>query len=209
MPSKESAMIGDKIRLKREELNLTQEELAKKMGYKSKSTINKIEMGINDITQSKIVAFAKALDTTPSYLMGWEDPIQEKPTSKAHRINVYGKIPAGVPLEAIEDIIDWEEIPASWQGDYIALQVEGNSMEPEYREGDVIIVKLQPDCESGQDCVVYVNGFDATLKRVVKQNEGIMLQPLNPAYEPRIYGYTDEDGVTILGVVVEMRRKKV
>jgi len=66
-------VIGEKIRFKREELGLTQEELATKMGYKSKSTINKIEMGINDITQSKIVAFAKALRTTPAYLMGWKE----------------------------------------------------------------------------------------------------------------------------------------
>ena len=65
--------IGSKIKEKREEMKLTQEELASMLGYKSKSTVNKIEMGVNDITQSKIVAFAKALNTTPSYLMGWED----------------------------------------------------------------------------------------------------------------------------------------
>lgn len=75
-------MIGGMIRKRREELELTQEELATKLGYKSKSTINKIEMGVNDITQSKIIAFAKALKTTPSYLMGWEEP----ETSKAQVI---------------------------------------------------------------------------------------------------------------------------
>lgn len=111
-------------------------------------------------------------------------------------------------MEAITDIIDWEDIPGDWSGSYIALQVQGDSMNPEYREGDVIIVRVQPDCESGQDCVVYVNGYDATLKRVVKQQTCIMLQPLNPTYEPKIYEYTDPEGVTILGVVVEMRRKK-
>ena len=71
-------MIGGMIRKRREELELTQEELATKLGYKSKSTINKIEMGVNDITQSKIIAFAKALKTTPSYLMGWEEPDTNK-----------------------------------------------------------------------------------------------------------------------------------
>lgn len=65
-------LLGRRIRARREELGLTQEELAKMLGYKSRSTINKIEMGINDITQSKIEAFAKALETTPSALMGWE-----------------------------------------------------------------------------------------------------------------------------------------
>jgi transcriptional regulator with XRE-family HTH domain len=64
-----------RIRLKREELNLSQDELARKLGYKSRSSINKIEKGENDIPQSKIVAFAEALKTTPEYLMGWENSI--------------------------------------------------------------------------------------------------------------------------------------
>lgn len=64
--------IGERIKLKREELNLTQDELALKLGYKSRSTINKIEKGINDLVQSKIVEFANALNTTPAYLMGWD-----------------------------------------------------------------------------------------------------------------------------------------
>lgn len=67
------AQIGEKIRRKREELGMTQEELAKKLGYKNKSTIAKIETGINDITQSKVCDFANVLNTTIAYLMGWED----------------------------------------------------------------------------------------------------------------------------------------
>lgn len=63
--------LGSRIKKKREELNLSQEDLAKRLGYKSRSTINKIELGKNDITQHKIVAFAEALNTTPAYLMGW------------------------------------------------------------------------------------------------------------------------------------------
>jgi transcriptional regulator with XRE-family HTH domain len=68
-------MIGDRIRERRIELNMTQEELAKKLGYKSRASINKIELGQTDITQSRIVEFARALDTTPAYLMGWEKPV--------------------------------------------------------------------------------------------------------------------------------------
>ena len=67
------SVIGVKILERRKELGITQEELAAKMGYKSKSSINKIELGVNDIPQSKIVLFAKALMTTPAYLMGWEE----------------------------------------------------------------------------------------------------------------------------------------
>lgn len=70
--------VGDRILIMRKHLGWTQEELAKMMGYKSKSTINKIEMGINDIPQSKIVKFAEVLGTTPAYLMGWENLSMEK-----------------------------------------------------------------------------------------------------------------------------------
>ena len=65
--------IGKRIKIKREELHMTQEELAAKLGYKSKTTIAKIENGTNDIVQSKVVAFASVLNTTPAYLMGWEE----------------------------------------------------------------------------------------------------------------------------------------
>lgn len=71
--------IGKLVRKRREELGITQEELAKRLGYKSKSTINKIELGINDLRQTKITEFAQALFTTPAYLMGWEDEIKKSP----------------------------------------------------------------------------------------------------------------------------------
>ena len=72
--------IGRNISLKRKELGLTQEELAQRMGYKSKSTINKIELGINDIPQSKVVKFAEVLNTTVAYLMGWEEEAKKNDT---------------------------------------------------------------------------------------------------------------------------------
>lgn len=71
--------VGENILLMRKQLGLTQEELAKRMGYKSKSTINKIELGINDIPQSKIVQFAEVLGTTPAHLMGWKDDVKNPP----------------------------------------------------------------------------------------------------------------------------------
>lgn len=130
---------------------------------------------------------------------------------RPNHIPVYGSVPAGIPIEAITDIEDWEDLtPDMLSGgeQYIALKVKGNSMYPKYLEGDTIIVKVQPDCESGQDAVVYVNGYDATLKKVIKMMDGIMLQPLNPDYTPKVYPFgIDEVKVSILGVVVEIRRK--
>ena len=128
-------------------------------------------------------------------------PIKDNKTMK---IKVYDTVPAGVPVEAIENIIDEIEIPADWamgSYEYFGFQVIGDSMYPKYLDGDVVVVRKQADCESGQDCVVYVNGYDSTLKRVMKHDTGIMLQPLNPAYESKFY-----DDATIVGVVVKLVR---
>lgn len=126
---------------------------------------------------------------------------------------VYGTIPAGIPMECIEDVIDTEEISADMlKGDkqYFGLKIKGNSMEPDYLDGDVIILQKQDDCESGDDCVVMVNGNDGTFKRVFKNENGIILQPLNPTYSPMVYSNEDIEKlpVRILGVFEELRRKK-
>lgn len=113
-------------------------------------------------------------------------------------------------MEAIEDIVDYEEIPAAWGNDkeYFALRVKGDSMYPKYIDGDTIIMEKCDDAESGSDCVVYVNGYDATLKKVIKKLDCIVLQPLNPAYDPAVYDYNDADNpIRIVGKVVELRRK--
>lgn len=128
-------------------------------------------------------------------------------------VNVYGEIPAGVPVEAIEDIIDIEQIPAEWLAggkEYFALQVKGDSMYPVYLDGDIVIVRKQETCETGDDCVVYVNGYDATLKRIKLHDDGgIEIIPLNTNYAPRTYTRkeAEEMPISIGGVVVELRRK--
>ena len=163
-----------------------------------------------------LVIIAEDLCTTVEYLTWQTDdpnPVQDESVEKrktAIRIPVLGRVPAGIPLEAIEDIIDFEEIPADMvRGDseYFGLRVSGDSMYPKYLEGDIIIVRRQDTCENGQDCVVYVNGYDATLKTVyLLDNGGIRLQPVNPQYAPKSYFVGDEP-VSIAGVVVELRRK--
>ena len=127
------------------------------------------------------------------------------------RIPVLGKVVAGIPLGAIEDIIDYEEIPHSMakSGDYFALQIKGDSMEPRIKEGDVVIVRKQPDVESGEVAIVLVNGDEATIKKVQKFNGGINLVPSNPAYEVKTYSNDDIESlpVSIIGKVVELRAK--
>ena len=155
-------------------------------------------------------AIADFFDVSLDYLLGAD---HQPASSNGVRVPVLGSVPAGIPLEAIEDVLDWEEIPAamcSGGREYFALQVTGDSMWPDYLEGDVVIVRKSPTCESGDVCVVYVNGYDATLKQVKLQGDGsLTIVPKNQQYPPRTFSRKEvqELPVSIAGVVVELRRK--
>lgn len=205
------ADIGKRIRTKREMLGMTQEELASKLGYKNKSSIAKIETGANDIVQSKVVEFADILGTTVAYLMGWDESKSTNTVKKGITINVLGRVAAGIPIEAIENIIDTEEITEELArtGDFFGLQIHGNSMEPRMCEGDVVIVRKQADAESGDVVIAMVNGDDATCKRLRKYRDGIELISNNPAYAPMFFSNEEIETkpVNIIGKVVELRGK--
>lgn len=197
------------LKSRMEDKDVSQNELARYLNV-SPTSVNNWCRGLKTPRMDKIDRLCKFFNISRSDLM--EDRrIAYHQKVNALRIPVLGAVPAGIPIEAIEDIIDWEDISLndfdpSFQ--YFGLRVQGDSMIPKYIEGDTIIVKVQADCESGEDAVVYVNGYDATLKKVFKQPFGIMLQPLNPEYEPIFYDYSDETHpVNIVGVVVEIRRK--
>ena len=199
--------LADKVRIRRLELELTQDELAKRMGYSSRSSINKIEKGRN-CRQSVIVRLAEALNTTPAYLMGWED--EEKET-KVVKIPVLGDVAAGIPIDAIEDVIDWEEIPTymAASGTFFGLRIKGRSMMPAICDGDIVIVRQQQDAESGEIVIAKINGDTACCKKLIKNKGGIVLQSFNPEYEPLYFNKTDMEAipVTIIGKVMELRRK--
>lgn len=110
--------------------------------------------------------------------------------SQTVQIPVYGSVPAGVPIEAVQDIDGYVNIPADWadHGRYMALTVHGSSMYPKYLDGDTVVIKIQDYIPSGQDGVVYVNGYDATLKTVINEVDGsTTLRPVNPEYETKNY----------------------
>lgn len=143
------------------------------------------------------------------------DLIEEKNKtfSNSALVLVYGIIPAGVPMEMIEDIIDTEDIPIDMlKGgkQYFGLKIKGNSMNPEYLDGDTIILEKVDDVESGSDACVMVNGNDGTFKRVFKNENGIILQPLNNEFQPMVYSNEQIKNlpVKVIGKVVELRRKK-
>lgn len=127
------------------------------------------------------------------------------------KIPILGNVAAGIPLEAITDIEDYEEISEEMAagGEYVALRIHGDSMEPRMLDGDVVIVRVQETIESGETAIVLVNGGEATCKRIKKSPEGIMLIALNPDYEPMFYSkkQVEELPVRIFGKVVELRAK--
>ena len=204
------------IKRLREEKGMSQETLAKLTGYTDRSSITKIEKGLVDLQQSKIELFAKALGTTSSKLFGLDNNIAPitngtKQKRPGVTINVLGRVAAGTPIEAVEDIIDTEEITEEMAstGEFFGLQIDGDSMEPKMSKGDVVIVRQQDDAESGDTVIVTINGTDATCKRIRKYRDGIELISTNPSYEPMFFSNKDivNKPVKIIGKVVELRCK--
>lgn len=200
------------IKRLREEKGMSQDTLAKLTGYTDRSSITKIEKGQVDLQQSKMELFAKALGTTARELVGWENkPLTEKKKTGVI-INVLGSVAAGIPISAVEDIIDEEEVTEDMarQGNLFGLRIKGHSMEPNICDGDTVIVKEQPDAENGETVVVLINGDEATCKKIYKYEDGsIRLVPNNPAFSPKLYTLDEISTlpVTIVGKVIELRRK--
>lgn len=205
--------IGTRIKQKREELGLSQDELAVKMGYKSRSSINKIENGTNDIPQSKVVAFAKALGTSVSYLMGWQEEIDDIklpdnliPLNKVRYIPVIGRIACGEPLLADENIIDRIVLPENINADF-ALLCKGDSMiNAKIHDGDTVYICKQPIVENGEIAAVLIND-EATLKKVYISDNYIKLVPANDNYEPLFYHCEEMNDVKIIGKAVAVLHK--
>ena len=186
--------------------NKTQVELINDLGF-NKSAVSTWCNGTRLPRMDKVDALAKYFGIRRSDLIEDKSESKIKPTT----IPVLGSVPAGIPIEAIQDIIDYEEIDAATaaKGEYFALQVKGSSMEPRICEGDIVIVRKQDDVESGEIAIVMVNGDNATIKRLLKYEDGIRLMPTNPAYEP-LYFTNDEileKPVKVIGKVIENRQK--
>lgn len=191
----------------RKEQGYTQKQVADFLGLTGNSTVSAWEKNISFPSVGTLEKLSKLYNLPVDVFF----QNQKEQKYLKTRIPVLGKIPAGVPVEMVEEIVDWEDIPKEWAysgKEYFALRVAGDSMAPKYLEGDVLILRKQEDCESGKECVVAVNGFDATFKKVIKKESGIMLQPLNPNYEPQVFSNEDIETlpVRILGTVVELRR---
>lgn len=198
-----------KLKQLREQQNISQQKLSEKIGV-SRSTIAMWETEKSQPDNEYLKSLAEYFNVSVDYLLG---RVSQETGNKPHgvKIPVIGRVQAGIPIDAIEEILDYEEIPEDMaaRGEYFGLVIRGDSMLPRMVDGDVIIVRSQPDAESGEIAVVLVNGDDATVKKIKKSENGITLIPLNPAFDP-LY-YSNEDIATlpvrILGKVVELRGK--
>ncbi len=214
--------LNNNIKHLRKTQNISQQNLADKIGV-DRSTISRIENNEIETTIDNAIKIANTFNVTLADLVNKdlrfdnaelididEDTVQ---------IPVLGRIPAGMPFEAIEEqyTLNYEDIPREWlKGgkQYFALKLDGDSMEPEYHDKDIVIFLKTNDCESGQDCCVKINGFDATFKRIKKQENGIMINALNEnnstGFKSRFY--TNEEitnmPIEILGIVKQIRRNK-
>lgn len=212
-------MFAKNVRFLRKKNGLLQSDLADNLNLVS-ATVSKWEKGISTPNMSTLIDIANFFNLSSVNDLIYKDLEKEDELIRKGevehqetyiRIPVYSHVHAGIFSDMVDDIQDYEDIPERLTRggkEYFALTVKGDSMSPRYEDGDTIIVRKQPDCESGDDCVVQINNDEATLKKVYKSNGVITLQSINPTYPPRSFtGNSDEPELHILGVIVELRRK--
>ena len=197
--------LSARLRLRREELGLSQEQLAQRMGYRSKSSITKLEKGINDIPQSKLEELAAALETTPAYLLGLDTPCLPppgfEPLPKMVKVPLVGSIACGTPILAEQNIESYIGVPAAWRADF-ALTCHGDSMSPTICDGDIVCIRCQPEVEQGEIAAVRI-GEEATLKHFHQQGDTVMLLADNAAVcPPMIYAGPQLNEIQIEGRAV-------
>lgn len=199
-----------RLKLALESRNMRPSVLAYRVGV-DRSTISNYLNGRYKAKSEMIEKMANVLSVSSAWLDGFDVPMIDN-SKPGIKIPVLGYVAAGIPIEAITEVLDYEELSPELVRDgseYFGLCIKGDSMEPKMSAGDVVIVRKQPDVDSGQIAIVCINGENATCKKIMKQAGGILLQPLNPAYTPVFYSVEQIESIpiTILGRVVELRAK--
>lgn len=208
--------IGENIKKQRKHLGLTLEELANKIGT-TRQTVYKYENGIvQNIPSDKIEMIASALNTTPAYIMGWEDKkfksdefvyYADFNADTIVNIPIVGSVRAGQPILAQENIEGTMPVLASTissSKEYFFLKVQGDSMNLEFKEGTMLLIEKTPCIENGEIGVVLVDGLEATVKKVIQNGNMVTLIPMssNPEYIPKMYDMS-KDEIQIMGVVAQ------
>ena len=182
----------------------------------SKSHLSQYVNGKSNPDNEKIFLLSKVFGVTEAWLLGYNVPRYERientgpQTPQGLKIPVLGTVAAGIPISAVEEILDYEEVPQSWknQGEFFGLRIKGDSMKPDINHGDTVIVRKQSTANNGDVVITLVNGDDVTCKKFEKLDNGILISN-NSEYSPMYF--SNEEVVTkpvvILGRVVELRRK--
>lgn len=202
--------IQNLIKNRRKELGLTLLDIANACGV-SEATVSRWESGdIVNMKRSRIAQLAKVLNVSPSLLIhdDYDVLINYNSTTKP-QVPVFGIVPCGEPIEAIEDIIEWIDVVPSQAKNHFGLIAKGDSMAPFILDGDILVVKHSPVVDSGKIAIVKVNGDEATCKRLIINDAGITLMPYNPTYQPMMFSpqEVEDKPVIIIGEVVEIRRR--
>lgn len=214
---------NEKLFMLIQEYKVSKAKLAKGIGISRGTLYNYLNDIQDEIPFNKAVAFSEFFGITLDELLkdvddpkvakikhDWTHALDFRNEDVAVEIPIYGSVPAGTPFEAIEDIRGSIYIPKSYfmgGKEFIALDVTGDSMYPKYIEGDTLIIELTPDFNNGDDVIAYVNGYEATVKKIYKNSNGtVTLHPINPIYPERTFGPGDDE-IRVLGVVREFRRK--
>lgn len=196
----------NRIKTIRTELGIKQVDLAQRLNIRQ-NTLSNWETGKSEPDFAMLKKLAQELQTTADYLVGGPPPEKDF----RFLVPVLGDVAAGIPIEAITDIVDYEEIDTALArtGEFFGLRIKGASMEPRMREGDVVIVRQQDTADTGDTVVVLVNGNSATVKKIKYGQDGITLLPTNPAYDPMFYTAAEVENlpVRVIGRVVELRAK--
>lgn len=221
MLSKED--LGKYLKQLREVKNLSLREVDKLTNI-SYTHLNMIENGKRNVTPALLRNLSQLYNV--DYLdlyekAGYIDLIEDEEKSKIKTdilgnpvtsIPLLGSVKAGYNYLAQENWIGTVDVESSLVGsgdDYFALKVKGDSMAPTFLEDDIVIIKKQNDCENNEYAVVIINGDEGTLKKIKKTDNGIILQPLNPAYGPVMYTKEEMETIPIIivGIVKQLKRE--
>lgn len=204
--------IGERIKNRREELGISQTQLAQTIDS-TKQNLYKYEKGIiTNIPSDKVEAIAKALHTTPAYLMGWTDSVLQDdrkfpdnlmPMPKMKRIPLIGTIACGQPILAVEESDETVCLPENVDADF-SLRCKGDSMiNARIFDGDIVYIRKQPVVNNGEIAAVIIDD-EATLKKVyyTPGSDRITLRACNPLYPDMEYSGETLNHIQILGKAV-------
>ena len=199
---------ADRIRLLCSERGMTLKDLERELGI-ANGYIANTQKRNSSPSIKRIDMIANYFGVSRDFIMGMENPAEQQPSTGV-LIPILGRVAAGIPITAVENIIGQEEISKQLAatGEFFALRVKGDSMSPNIQDGDIVIVRKEDDAETGDIVIAIIDGQDGCCKRLKKLDNGIMLISINPAYEPMVFTHAEIDTVPvqIVGRVVELRR---